>query len=160
MRLLACGACLLTGSLLLAGPVSAGKPAGPDPFQLDEEHRKSLVTPGSGGPRPASRLDRSDVARLMSAPTTLDAWQGRPYPALADDEGPRPVHPLFRRHYRNSGPLSGLDWRERGSFAGLKSRYEDLGNGLKSRIFGKNLADNVKIELDGSPEIEFEFEFD
>lgn len=159
MRLLACSACL-TGSLFLAGPAVAEKLGGLDPFQLEDDSRKSLMSAPSGTSPAGARLDRSDLARMMQSRSTLDGWNGRPYPGLEDPEPETEIHPLFRREYRPGGPLADLDWRERGSFEGLKNRYEALGNSVKSRIFGKNLADNVKVELDGSPEIELEFEFD
>jgi len=157
MRALACSACL-TGSLLLAGPVGAEKPGGQDPFYLTDGQRKSVAPADRDGW--AGRIDRSDLARLMRSPASMDAWGDAPGTRVEDNGKDRPIHPLFRRSTRQTRALSGLEWQENGSMQGLRNRYEAIGNSVKSRVFGKGLADNVDVELDGSPEIEFRFEFD
>lgn len=156
MRLIAWGACL-TGSLLFACPAAAEKPAPAATLDFEQVLAKSYRAPG---PSTAPALDRAEIARLRQGGRLLTDWPRRRPVDFGRRPADEPVHPLFRRHRGGGQALSGLEWREQGSFEGWKRRYEAIGNNLKARVFGKGLADNINVELDGSPEIELRFEFD
>lgn len=149
----------LAGGLVACGPALAGKPgrgAGLDPT---DDFFKSARAHGANHATPGAPLDRATLARLMRSggATRPAARSGGVAQLRARDRG---VHPLFRRATTRERALGELGWRQRGSAAGLKDRFDAIGTAMKASVFGSGLADNVSVDLDSSPEIEFHFEFD
>lgn len=56
--------------------------------------------------------------------------------------------------------LCGLRWRKTRGFTGLRTRAEEVSTGMKARVFGQELAEHLEVDIDSSPEIKFEWDFD
>ena len=96
-------------------------------------------------PPPPLALNRLELARpwirLLSDDRLNEDWEP---PACREGEG----------------GLCNLRWRKNNAFSAARSRLEEVSTGLKAKVVGKSLARHLEVDIDSSPEIKFEWEFD